>query len=94
MGVAAVGGGRKRNALGGLGVGVWASCEPSSYAAVLHLCFAQASLEVAGFFFTFLFVFLKGIVRRMLCSWQLARGVRRESSLLLVVLQIAAVKAS
>lgn len=30
----------------------------------------------------------------MLCSWQLASGVRGEGSLLLVVLQIATIEAS
>jgi len=69
---------------------------------LIHLCSAQAGVSVQEgcssllrFFFRLLFSFffvLKGIVRRMLSSWQLARGARGESSLLLVVLQRATVK--
>lgn len=107
-GVAAVGGGRKRNAFGGPGASVGV-LQAFLVLLLIHLCATQPGFpcrrdafppsEVAGFiYFFFLQVsspprFLKGIVHRMLCSWQLACGARGESSLLLVVLQIAAVKA-
>lgn len=73
-------------------------------ALLIHLCSAQPGLpvqkgyfpcsEVAGIFSGFFFFFQKGIMRRMLCSWQLTHCVRGRKLAGLVTMQIATVKLS
>lgn len=93
---------RKKKPAGGQERAARGCCEPClSFTSAPHspACLrrmdASHCSEVAGFFFPyFFFFFLKGIVSRILSSWQRSRCAKGESLLLLLVaLRLAAVGA-